>query len=240
VKYIWRYHPSVFSSIIMRYMNDVKIEKGWKSELKDEFEKPYWKPLTEYVRTEYINGNVFPPPKKIFRAFDLCPFNKVKVVIVGQDPYHNENQANGLSFAVSAGQTIPPSLKNIFKEIQSDIGIIPLASGDLSRWASQGVLMLNSVLTVAAHKPASHKNHGWEAFTDGVIQKLNEHRKNIVYILWGNYAKQKGAVVDKKNNLVLSSAHPSPFSAQAFFGNKHFSKCNSYLNSHGIDPIDWK
>jgi len=221
-------------------MKDVKIEIKWKSELRYEFEKPYWKQLTEFVRFEYLNGNVFPAPKNVFRAFDLCSFDKVKVVIVGQDPYHGKGQANGLSFAVNDGQTIPPSLKNIFKEIQSDLGITPINSGDLSRWASQGVLMLNSVLTVAANQPASHRNQGWEEFTDCVIQKLNEKRKNIVYMLWGTYAKQKGAMVDADNNLILTSAHPSPFSAQAFFGNKHFSSCNSYLVSHGIDPIDWK
>ncbi|MDP4011242.1 MAG: uracil-DNA glycosylase [Candidatus Roizmanbacteria bacterium] len=221
-------------------MKDVKIEKKWKSELIKEFEKPYWKKLTEFVRKEYLLGKVYPPPKNIFRAFDLCPFDKVKVVIVGQDPYHGEAQANGLSFAVSGGISIPPSLQNIYKEIKNDLGIEPIQSGDLSRWANQGVLMLNSVLTVSANQPASHKNRGWEEFTDGVIQKLNENRKNIVYMLWGNYAKQKGLMVDADNNLILTSAHPSPFSAQAFFGSKHFSLCNLYLTSHGMSPIDWK
>ncbi len=221
-------------------MSEVKIEKKWKSELKNEFEKPYWKQLTEFVRSEYLNGNVFPAPKNVFRAFDLCPFDKVKVVIVGQDPYHAEAQANGLSFAVNDGVSLPPSLQNIFKEIKSDLGIEPIESGDLSRWAKQGVLMLNSVLTVSANQPASHKARGWEEFTDAVINALNEKRINIVYMLWGNYAKQKGSMVDSDNNLILKSAHPSPFSAQAFFGNKHFSACNRYLKSHDIDPIDWK
>lgn len=221
-------------------MHEVKIEKSWKSELLQEFEKPYWQELTEFVRFEYLNGKVFPPPKSIFRAFNLCSFDQVKVVIVGQDPYHGKGQANGLSFAVEKGVSLPPSLQNIYKEIQNDLGIIPNQDGDLSRWAKQGVLMLNSVLTVAANQPASHRNQGWEEFTDGVIQKLTENRKHIVYMLWGNYAKKKGSVIDTKNNLVLNSAHPSPFSVQAFFGNKHFSSCNSYLISHGIDPIDWK
>ena len=224
----------------MKNMKNVKLESSWKKVVRSEFEKPYWEKLTDFVRSQYLNGKVFPPPKNVFRAFDLCSFDKVKVVIVGQDPYHGKAQANGLSFAVNDGQTIPPSLKNIFKEIQSDLGITPINSGDLSRWAKQGVLLLNSVLTVTANQPASHKAQGWEQFTDAVINILNEKRTNIVYMLWGTYAKQKGAMVDADNNLILTSAHPSPFSAQAFFGNKHFSSCNSYLISHGIDPIDWK
>ena len=226
--------------ITVNNMKDVKIEIKWKSELRYEFEKPYWKQLTEFVRFEYLNGKVFPAPKNVFRAFDLCSFDKVKVVIVGQDPYHGEAQANGLSFAVNDGQTIPPSLKNIFKEIQSDLGIIPSNSGDLSRWAKQGVLLLNSVLTVTANQPASHKAQGWEQFTDAVINVLNEKRTNIVYMLWGNYAKMKGEAINKSKNLVLTSGHPSPFSANLFFGNKHFGGCNKYLEDHGVQSIDWK
>lgn len=221
-------------------MRDVKIDKTWKAVLKPEFKKPYWEELTEFVRGQYLSGKVYPPAKNVFRAFDLCPLDKVKVVIVGQDPYHGERQANGLSFAVNDGITLPPSLKNIYKEIQSDLGITPLSSGDLSRWASQGVLMLNSVLTVSAGNPASHKDKGWEKFTDAVIKTLNENRKNIVYLLWGKYAQTKGEVINREKNLVLTSGHPSPYSAHLFFGNNHFSKCNKYLNEHGIKIIDWK
>ena len=166
-------------------MKDVKIDETWKAVLKKEFQKPYWEELTEFVRSQYLSGKVYPPAKNIFRAFDLCPLDKVKVVIVGQDPYHGERQANGLSFAVNDGITLPPSLKNIYKEICDDLKITPLSSGDLSRWASQGVLMLNSVLTVAANMPASHRDKGWEKFTDAVIKTLNENRQNIVYLLWG-------------------------------------------------------
>lgn len=221
-------------------VKDVIIEKKWKSELRYEFEKPYWKQLTEFVRSEYLNGSVFPAPKNVFRAFDLCPFDKVKVVIVGQDPYHGKKQANGLSFSVNDGIDLPPSLQNIYKEIKSDLGIEPIESGDLSRWAKQGVLMLNSVLTVAANYPASHKNRGWEQFTDAAIESLNKNRTHIVYILWGKYAQTKGKVIDKEKNLVLTSGHPSPYSSHLFFGNNHFSSCNSYLVSHGTHPIDWK
>ena len=220
-------------------MKDVKIEKTWKEILKTEFQKPYWEGLTEFVRKQYLSGKVYPPAKNIFRAFDLCPLDKVKVVIVGQDPYHGEKQANGLSFAVNDGITLPPSLKNIFKEIQDDLGIAPLPSGDLSRWANQGVLMLNSVLTVAANIPASHKEKGWEKFTDAAIKSLNENRKNIVYLLWGKYAQSKGEVIDRKKNLVLTSGHPSPYSAHLFFGNHHFSKCNKYLINNGAKEINW-
>lgn len=221
-------------------MKDVKIDKSWKVVLETEFEKSYWKDLTEFVRQQYLSGKVYPPAKNIFRAFDLCPLNKVKVVIVGQDPYHGVNQANGLSFAVNDGVTLPPSLKNIYKEIQNDLGIIPLSSGDLTRWAKQGVLMLNSVLTVAAGNPASHKDKGWEKFTDAAIKILNDNRKNIVYLLWGKYAQTKGEVIDRKNNLVLTSGHPSPYSAHLFFDNHHFSQCNNYLEKHGFKKIDWR
>lgn len=221
-------------------MKDVKIDETWKAVLKTEFQKSYWYELTEFVRFQYLSGKVYPQAKDIFRAFDLCPLNKVKVVIVGQDPYHGERQANGLSFAVNDGITLPPSLKNIYKEIHNDLKITPLPSGDLSRWARQGVLMLNSVLTVAAGNPASHKQKGWEQFTDAVIRSLNENRKNIVYLLWGKYAQTKGEVIDRAKNLVLISGHPSPYSAHLFFGNHHFSQCNNYLKEHRIKEINWK
>ncbi|MFA5770393.1 MAG: uracil-DNA glycosylase [Patescibacteria group bacterium] len=221
-------------------MKDVKIEETWKRVLKTEFQKSYWKELTEFIRKQYLSSKVYPPAKDIFRAFDLCPLDKVKVVIVGQDPYHGEKQANGLSFAVNDGITLPPSLKNIHKEIQSDLGITPLPSGDLSRWAKQGVLMINSVLTVAANSPASHKTKGWEKFTDTVIKTLNDNRKNIVYLLWGKYAQVKGEVINRQNNLVLISGHPSPYSVHLFFGSNHFSKCNEYLKKNGIKEIDWR
>lgn len=221
-------------------MREVKIDPSWKNALQEEFGKPYWDKLTTLVRSEYETKTVYPPAKNVFRAFDLCPFDKVKVVIVGQDPYHGAKQANGLSFAVNDGIALPPSLKNIYKEIHNDLGITPSASGDLSRWAQQGVLMLNSVLTVLAGQPASHAGTGWEQFTDAVIQTLNDHKKHVVYLLWGKYAQNKGAVINREQNLVLSSAHPSPYSATNFFGNHHFSKCNAYLKEHGMEPIDWK
>jgi len=220
-------------------MQNVKIEPAWKAALADEFSKDYWKKLSTSVHDQYLSKIVFPPAKNVFRAFDLCPFEKTKVVIVGQDPYHGANQANGLSFSVNDGIALPPSLKNIYKEIHQNLGITPSASGDLTRWASQGVLMLNSVLTVLANTPASHAGIGWEKFTDSIIDVLNSKKKNIVYMLWGKYAQSKGASIDKTNNLVLSSGHPSPFSATLFFGNHHFSKCNKYLEEHGLSPIDW-
>lgn len=221
-------------------MKDVKIDKTWKAVLKTEFKKPYWEELTEFVRSQYLSGKVCPQAKNVFRAFDLCPLDKVKVVIVGQDPYHGERQANGLSFAVNDGITLPPSLKNIYKEIQNDIGITPMSTGDLSRWAHQGVLMLNSVLTVAANMPASHKEKGWEKFTDAAIKSLNENRSHIVYMLWGKYAQTKGEVINRERNLVLTSGHPSPYSVHLFFGNHHFSQCNKYLVHNDMEPIDWR
>lgn len=220
-------------------MSEVTIEETWKRVLSDEFEKEYFVQLTESVRVDYKTKTAYPPPKNIFRAFDLCSFESVQVVIVGQDPYHGKGQANGLSFAVSDGISLPPSLKNIFKEIESDTGVIPRQSGDLSRWAKQGVLMLNAVLTVLANSPASHKGKGWEQFTDAVINALNTQKEGIVYMLWGKYAQEKGVVIDRNNNLVLTSGHPSPYSAHLFFGNHHFSRCNNYLISHGKKPIDW-
>lgn len=221
-------------------MSNIKIDLSWKKALEPEFSKPYWKKLTANVRKQYQTSKVYPKPTNIFKALDLCPLDKVKVVIVGQDPYHGKDQANGLSFSVNDPIPFPPSLKNIFKEIESDLQITTLASGDLSRWATQGVLMLNSVLTVLAGNPASHAGQGWEQFTDAVIQTLNSKRKNIVYMLWGRYAQSKGAVINRDQNLVLTSGHPSPFSATLFFGKHHFSKCNEYLSEHGISPIDWR
>ncbi len=218
---------------------DVHIEKGWKHALAEEFQKPYFATLSSFVRAAYMTQKVYPPPRDVFRAFALCPFESVRVVIVGQDPYHGEGQANGLSFAVNSGVTIPPSLKNIYKEIHADLGITPQPSGDLTRWASQGVLMLNAVLTVLADTPASHKGRGWEQFTDAVIRSLTTQKKNIVYLLWGKYAQEKGAAIDQSENLVLTSGHPSPFSAHLFAGHHHFSQCNDYLRAHGTPPIDW-
>lgn len=220
-------------------MSEVKLNPSWKKVLKLEFEKAYWETLTKTVKEQYLKTAVYPPAKYIFHAFDLCPLDKVKVVIIGQDPYHGVHQANGLSFSVNDGINLPPSLKNIYKEIHNDLGITPLQSGDLTRWANQGVLMLNSVLTVMANKPASHSGLGWEQFTDAVIKALSENRSNIVYMLWGKYAQAKGEVIDRDKNLVLASAHPSPYSATNFFGNHHFSKCNKYLEDHGLSPIDW-
>ena len=220
-------------------MNQIKIDPTWKDALAPEFETPYWTSLTDFVREQYQAKKIYPPAKNIFRAFDLCPFDKVKVVIVGQDPYHGMGQANGLSFAVNDKVPLPPSLKNIYHEIHNDLGITPLASGDLSRWATQGVLMLNSVLTVAAGQPASHAGKGWEQFTDAVINALNSKRKNIVYLLWGRYAANKGQVIDRTQNLVLTSGHPSPYSVSLFYGKHHFSQCNAYLEAHNLSPIDW-
>ncbi len=219
----------------------IRLEKSWKEVLKDEFEKTYFKELSSFVRSEYTKSKIFPPPKDMFRAFDLCPFDMVKVVILGQDPYHGQGQANGLSFAVNTGVTLPPSLKNIFKEIEGDTGILPKEDGDLTRWAEQGVLLLNATLTVKMGSPGSHQGKGWELFTDAVIKALSEKRQNLVFILWGNYARNKGVVIDRKKHLVIESPHPSPFSAHnGFFGSKPFSKTNVYLKKHGIEEIDWK
>ncbi len=216
------------------------MEGSWKKALKEEFEKPYFDKLTKFVRQEYLTKTVYPPAKDVFRAFDLCPLNKIKVVIVGQDPYHGKGQANGLCFAVSDKTPLPPSLQNIFKEIKNDLGVIPYPSGDLTRWASQGVFMLNSVLTVAAGQPASHSKRGWEDFTDGVIWTLNNTRQHIVYMLWGKYAQAKGMVINTNDNLVLASGHPSPYSANLFFGHHHFSRANKYLEQYGQAPVDWR
>ena len=197
---------------------EVRIESSWKEKLQEEFGKAYFEQLTSFVKGEYKNGKVYPPPKNIFTAFDLCPFNAVKVVILGQDPYHGAGQANGLSFAVNEEVRIPPSLQNIFKEIESDLGK-PLVhkSGDLSRWARQGVLLLNATLTVTASSPGSHQGKGWEEFTDAVIRKLSDEKEHLVFILWGNYARSKGSVIDFEKHLIIESAHPSPFSAKTDF-----------------------
>lgn len=220
---------------------NVKIEPSWAKQLQGEFEKAYFIELAAFVKKEYKDGTVYPAPKNIFRAFDLCPFDTVKVVILGQDPYHGERQANGLAFAVDEREVVPPSLKNIFKEIESDMGkTLVHTDGDLSRWAKQGVLLLNATLTVRAHAAGSHQEHGWEAFTDAAIRALSDEREHLVFMLWGNYAKAKGAHIDRSKHLVLEAPHPSPFSAASgFFGCKHFSRANEYLISHGQTPIDW-
>ena len=220
---------------------NVRIEQSWAEKLKGEFEKEYFANLTVFVKKEYKEEIVYPAPKNIFRAFDLCPFDKVKVVILGQDPYHGIKQANGLAFAVEATEGCPPSLQNIFKEIASDIGK-PLVhtGGDLTRWAKQGVLLLNATLTVRAHSAGSHQDKGWEQFTDAVISALSEERAGLVFMLWGNYAKSKGTHIDRSKHLVLEAPHPSPFSAHSgFFGCKHFSKANEYFVARGETPIDW-
>jgi uracil-DNA glycosylase len=220
---------------------DVKIEPGWKSRLNTEFEKEYFVRLTGFIRDEYRNARIYPPGSLIFNAFDVCPFGKVKAVILGQDPYHGPGQAHGLCFSVKNGVDFPPSLINIFKEIESDIGIPRPVSGDLTRWASQGVLLLNATLTVRAHQAGSHQKKGWEEFTDYVIRVLNSEKENIVFFLWGAYAQKKGESIDRSRHLVLESVHPSPLSAsRGFFGNRHFSRCNDFLVSKGIEPIDWR
>lgn len=219
---------------------NVKIEESWKQILANEWNKDYFVKLTDFIRNEYATTSVFPPGKDIFAAFNATPFNDVKVVIIGQDPYHDVNQANGLCFSVNDGIPFPPSLLNIFKEIHDDLGTPIPQSGDLSRWAKQGVLLLNSTLTVRAHCAGSHQNKGWEEFTDEVILKLAEQKENIVFILWGSYAIKKGAFINRMKHLVLTSPHPSPLSAyRGFFGNKHFSKTNEYLIKHGKSPIEW-
>lgn len=219
---------------------NVQIEESWKRELQAEFEKDYFIRLTDFVRNEYKTTQIYPPGKLIFNAFNLCPFDKAKVVIIGQDPYHGPGQAHGLCFSVNDGVTFPPSLKNIFKEIQDDLGIPVPESGNLTRWAHQGVLLLNATLTVRAHLAGSHQKKGWEDFTDAAIRALAEQRKHLVFILWGAYAQKKGAFIDRNKHLVLASAHPSPLSAyNGFFGNKHFSRANEYLKAHGIEPILW-
>ena len=220
---------------------EVKIERSWKEALTNEFGEEYFKRLRGFVKEEYSHALVYPAPKNIFRAFELTPFDAVEVVILGQDPYHGPNQANGLCFAVSEGVPLPPSLQNIFKEIESDLGEkLVHRTGDLERWAKQGVLLLNATLTVRARTPGSHQGKGWEQFTDAVIRMLSEKKGHLVFILWGNYAKAKGAHIDRSKHLVIESAHPSPFAAyHGFFSSKPFSKTNAYLVEHDKKPIDW-
>ena len=219
---------------------NVKIEQSWKDVLADEFNKEYFIKLTDFVRAEYLSGHaIYPEPKNIFNAFNLCPFDKVKVVIIGQDPYHEHGQAHGLCFSVPNGVNLPPSLINIYKEIESDLGRKSITNGDLSEWAKQGVLLLNSTLTVQAHMAVSHAGHGWELFTDAVIRVVAK-KENIVYMLWGSYAQKKAEFVDASKNLILKSVHPSPLSAhRGFFGNHHFSRTNEYLVANGKIPIEW-
>ena len=219
---------------------DVKIEQSWKDKLQDEFEKPYFKTLAHFIREEYKTQQIFPPANQIFNAFDKCPFHEVKVVIIGQDPYHNIGQANGLCFSVNDGVKVPPSLVNIYKEIHSDLGISIPKSGNLTHWSNQGVLLLNATLTVRAHIAGSHQGKGWEQFTDAVIDILSDDCENIVFLLWGSYAHRKGQNIDTNKHLVLKSVHPSPLSAhRGFFGNHHFSKTNQYLIEHNKKPINW-
>lgn len=219
----------------------VRIESSWEKILQAEFDQPYFKELTDFVRGEYASKQVFPPANLIFNAFDQCSFNEVKVVIIGQDPYHGPGQAHGLCFSVPSGIDVPPSLVNIFKEMERDLGIAPAKSGDLTAWARQGVLLLNATLTVEAHKAGSHQNKGWERFTDAVIHSLAEQRTNLVFMLWGSYAQRKGAVISDDKHLVLKSVHPSPLSAyRGFIGCGHFSMANAYLVQQGIRPVNWK
>lgn len=220
---------------------DVKIETSWKESLKNEFEKEYFVNLVRFVKEEYRTKTVFPPAGLIFNAFNLCPFSEVKVVLIGQDPYHGHGQAHGLCFSVRNGVDYPPSLVNIFKEIELDLGITHADSGNLERWAKQGVLLLNATLTVLAHQAGSHQKKGWEQFTDAVISAINNRKENIVFMLWGAYAQKKGENIDRQKHLVLESVHPSPLSApRGFFGNKHFSRCNEYLTKHNITPVQWQ
>ena len=221
-------------------MAEVRMAEDWKAVIGEEFSKPYFEELISFVKQEYATTQVFPAGRNIFRAFDKCPFDKVKVVIIGQDPYHGDGQANGLCFSVNEGVPFPPSLKNIFKEVYDDVGAPIPTSGELDRWAEQGVLLLNSVLTVKAHNAASHAGRGWERFTDAVVRAIAERSEGVVYMLWGSYAQRKGAIANPQRNLVLHAVHPSPLSSyRGFFGCKHFSKANDYLQSIGKEPIKW-
>jgi uracil-DNA glycosylase len=220
---------------------DVKIEESWKKRLAEEFEKPYFSAVTEFVKNEYATKQIFPPAKQIFNAFNHCSFDACEVVILGQDPYHGPGQAHGLCFSVNDGVRIPPSLQNIFKEIKEDLGKPIPSSGNLERWASQGVLLLNATLTVEAGKPGSHQNKGWEVFTDAVIKCISDEKKDVVFLLWGKYAQDKGKVIDERKHYVLKAKHPSPMAANygGWFGCKHFSKTNAYLEDKGLTPINW-
>ena len=218
----------------------VRIDESWRQVLQPEFDKPYFELLTSFVRQAYRTTQCFPPTGQIFRAFDLCPFDKVRVVIIGQDPYHDVNQAHGLCFSVQEGVPVPPSLVNIYKELSRDLGKPIPTSGDLTHWAEQGVLLLNATLTVQAHRAGSHQGKGWEELTDAAIQALNKNRSNIVFMLWGSYAQRKGQFIDRRRHLVLTAVHPSPLSAyRGFIGCGHFSQANTYLQQHGQQPINW-
>jgi uracil-DNA glycosylase len=217
----------------------VAIEESWKIRLESEFKKVYFENLINFVKAEFITAKIFPPGRLIFNAFEKCPFENVRVVIIGQDPYHNEGQADGLSFSVQDGVRFPPSLMNIFKEIHDDLGVPIPESGNLERWARQGVLMLNAVLTVRANAPTSHQKMGWEYFTDKVIELISNEKENVVFLLWGKYAQEKGKIIDRNRHLVLEAAHPSPLAGGAFFGCKHFSKTNIFLEEKGLKKIDW-
>lgn len=219
---------------------NVRIHESWRQVLQPEFDKPYFELLTDFVRHAYATRQCFPPAGQIFRAFDLCPFDKVRIVIIGQDPYHDVNQAHGLCFSVQDGMPAPPSLVNIYKELNRDLGKPIPTSGNLTHWAEQGVLLLNATLTVEAHRAGSHQGKGWEELTDAVIQALNNQRSNIVFMLWGSYAQRKGQYIDRRKHLVLTAVHPSPLSAyRGFIGCGHFSQANTYLQQHGQTPIAW-
>jgi uracil-DNA glycosylase len=218
----------------------VNIEASWQAILNAEFKKPYFVNLTDFVRDEYQRNRIFPPGSRIFAAFDSCPVNEVKVVVLGQDPYHGPGQANGLAFSVNDGIRVPPSLLNIYKELKTDLGIELSKNGNLTQWAEQGVLLLNSTLTVERGKAGSHQGKGWEEFTDATIQLLSRELENLVFILWGAYAQRKGTIIDRRRHLVIESPHPSPFSAsRGFFGSRPFSRTNAYLVDRGIAPINW-
>lgn len=227
--------------IIKRRSMDVRIEASWRERLQGEFDKPYFQNLAAFVRSEYAKGTCFPPGRLIFNAFNLCPFDSVKVVIIGQDPYHERGQAHGLSFSVNSGVAFPPSLVNIFKEVSDDVGVPMPQSGDLTRWAKQGVLLLNATLTVREHEAGSHQRQGWEQFTDAAISALSRHRDHLVFILWGGYARSKASLIDTSKHAILQSVHPSPLSANrgGWFGNHHFSLCNRYLTGWNETPIAW-
>jgi uracil-DNA glycosylase len=219
---------------------DVKIDQSWKEVLGGEFDTDYFKKLAEFIKQRYKETTVYPAPKNIFKAFELCTFDKIKVVILGQDPYHGPNQAHGLSFSVEEGQPKPPSLQNIYKELKNDLGIEAPAHGNLSHWAEQGVLLLNATLTVESGKPGSHQNLGWERFTDAAIKAVSDHKEHVVFILWGSFAQKKSILIDESKHFIIKSAHPSPLSShRGFFGSKPFSKTNEYLVSKGIKAIEW-
>ncbi len=223
-------------------MAEVRIDESWKALLQDEFDQPYFEELVRFVKEEYARQRIFPPARLIFNAFDRCPLTKLRVVLIGQDPYHGLGQAHGLSFSVPDGVPQPPSLQNIFREIEQDLGVKTMPSGNLERWTEQGVMLLNATLTVQENRAGSHQGKGWERFTDAVIQRISDQKENVVFLLWGNYARQKGRAIDRSKHLVLEAGHPSPLSANRglWFGNRHFSQANRYLESKGFRPIDWR